>query len=130
MAFLFLGCGPEQLFVLTFRCGVVCDSGAISEYAIQFMKGNYEAFQEGSYLYHFPFQLGMIAFLELLYRLLGVENFLVFQVINILAITGIVRCLQKITGLLFEKREYVIWKCCFPWECFLFTYMPLWSTGM
>lgn len=94
----------SSFFVLTFRCGVVCDSGAISEYAIQFMKGNYEAFQEGSYLYHFPFQLGMIAFLELLYRLLGVENFLVFQVINILAITGIVRCLQKITGLLFEKK--------------------------
>ena len=61
--------------VLLFRCEVSCDSEIVSEIAIQFMEGNYEAFARGEYLYRYPFQLGFTALLEGIYRIFGVRNF-------------------------------------------------------
>lgn len=97
-------------FVLLFRCGAVCDSGFLSEYAVAFMDGNYEAFGRGSYLHHYPFQLGMTAFLEVVYRLFGAENYLAFQMINVVSIAGIIFLLQKITWELFEDGRIVLWE--------------------
>ena len=97
-------------FVLLFRCGVVCDSGFLSEYAVQFMKGNYAAFEKGSYFNYYPYQLGMIAFLELVYRMFGVENYLAFQIINVAAIVLIIHYLHKITCELFEDEQIRKWE--------------------
>lgn len=109
-----IACGWAVLvslfFVLLFRCGVVCDSGFLSEYAVEFMQENYEAFEWGSYLHHYPFQLGMIAFLELVYRLFGVENYLAFQMINVISIIFIIYFLQRITWELFENEQIMIWE--------------------
>ena len=92
-------------FVLLFRCGAVCDSGFLSDYAVQFMKGDYSALTEGEYLHHYPFQLGMIALLELLYRVFGVENYLAFQLLNVIAIVSIIFSLNRITEELFEEEK-------------------------
>lgn len=97
-------------FVLLFRCGVVCDSGFLSEYAVEFMEGNYEALEGGSYLGFYPFQLGMIAFLELVYRLFGAENYLAFQFINVASILLIIHYLHKITWELFEDERIRQWE--------------------
>ena len=95
----------SSFFVLLFRCGVVCDSGFLSNFAVQFMQGNYTAFAKGEYLHHYPFQLGMIALLELLYRLFGVENYLSFQFLNVIAIACIIFLLNLITEELFEEER-------------------------
>ncbi|MDD6070684.1 MAG: glycosyltransferase family 39 protein [Clostridiales bacterium] len=97
-------------FVLLFRCGAVCDSEFLSNSAIEFMKGNYEAFEEGTYLQGFPFQLGMIALLELIYRLFGIENYIAFQVLNVIAIIWIIYLLNRITWELFENEQVVKWE--------------------
>ena len=76
----------STFFVFVFRCGVVCDSEQVSDIAVQVMQGNYEGFAKGAYLHHYPFQLGLVAILELVYRLFGVENFLAFQLLNVIAI--------------------------------------------
>ncbi|NBJ91329.1 glycosyltransferase family 39 protein [Parablautia muri] len=100
----------SSFFVLLFRCGVVCDSAFLSEYATEFMEGNYEALAGGSYLGYYPFQLGMVAFLELVYRLFGAENYLAFQFINVTAILLIIHYLHKITWELFEDERVRIWE--------------------
>ncbi|MCI8570920.1 MAG: hypothetical protein HFI43_05885 [Lachnospiraceae bacterium] len=91
--------------VLLFRCVVTCDSGLISDIAVAFLEGNYEAFSQGQYLYMYPFQIGMTAMLEFIYRVFGIENFIVFELINIVSILLILDRLGRITGELFEDER-------------------------
>ena len=92
------------LIVLLFRSIVTCDSGSISDIAIEFMQGNYHAFEQGEYLYRYSFQIGFTALLEWIYRIFGVENFIVFQLINIVCIVVILKMLGKITRELFADE--------------------------
>ena len=52
----------------------------------------------------------MIAFLELLYRMFGIENYLAFQMINVVAITFIVYLFNRITWELFEDEQIALWE--------------------
>lgn len=56
--------------VLIYRANVACDSSALSDIAINFLKGDYSSFTGDGYLVHYPHQLGMIAFLQIIYFLL------------------------------------------------------------
>ena len=91
--------------VLLFRCVATCDSSLISDIAIEFLQKNYQAFEQGEYLYRYSFQIGFTALLELIYQIFGVENFIVFQLINILCIVVILKMLGKITRELFEEES-------------------------
>lgn len=91
--------------VLLFRCIATCDSASLSDIAIEFAKGNYQAFEQGEYLYRYSFQLGMVALLELIYRIFGVENFVVFQMFNIISIMIFIWMLNRITAELFEDER-------------------------
>lgn len=90
--------------ILLFRAVAKCDSEFLSEAAIQLLQGNYSAFQAGEYLYMYPFQLGYTAFIELIYRLFGIENYIVFQLINAGCIIKLIGILGDITWELFESE--------------------------
>lgn len=92
------------IVVLAVRGRAICDGATISEIAVEFMQGNYRAFEQGEYLYNYSFQIGMTALLEALYRLFGVENFLAFQIINVICIMAFLWCLNRITWELFEEE--------------------------
>ena len=91
-------------FILLFRAEVTCDSSLISKLVIEFMHENYTAFSQGGYLYSYSFQIGFAALLELIYRLFGVENYITFQILNILSILIILHFLNKITKELFDEE--------------------------
>lgn len=91
--------------VLLFRCGVKCDSEIVSDISVAFLQGNYEAFAQGGYLYCYPFQLGVVAFIELLYKIFGVENYMVFQLLNVICIMNILGRLNRITAEMFEDER-------------------------
>lgn len=91
--------------VLLFRCIAKCDSGFLNEIAIQFLQNNYQAFEEGGYLYMYPFQLGFTAVMEWIYRVFGIENFIVFELINIVCILNMMWMIQKVTKELFEDEK-------------------------
>ena len=93
------------LVVLLFRSEVTCDSKALSDIAIQFLEGNYQSFEQGGYLYMYPFQIGMVALLELIYKIFGVENFIVFHLINIACVLMIQYMLNRITWELFNDEK-------------------------
>ena len=92
-------------FVLLFKCIATCDSEALSQIAIEFSKNNFAAFEQGSYLYSYSFQIGMTALLEVIYRIFGVEKFIVFQLLNVISIMIIIGLLHKITKMLFEDEK-------------------------
>lgn len=105
----------SSFFVFLFRCGVVCDSGLVNDIVIQIMQGNYEAFEIGAYLHHYPFQIGLVAALELVYRVFGIENYIAFQLINVVSIVCIIFMLQKITEELFDEKEVAFWEAVLSW---------------
>lgn len=90
------------LIIFIYRVRVACDSEALSDIAIAFLQGDYSSFLGDSYLVHYPHQLGMIAFLEIIYFVFGVENFTVLQFLNVLAILSVVYFLHRITEELFH----------------------------
>lgn len=91
--------------VLLFRCIAKCDSGFLSEIAVQFLQNNFQAFEAGEYLYMYPFQLGFTAVMELIYRIFGIENYIVFELINIVCVVDIVWVMGRITEELFEDER-------------------------
>lgn len=101
-----LWCGVFSLIVvLTVRGEAICDGATLSRIAVEFMQGNYRAFEQGEYLYSYSFQIGMTAFLEVIYRIFGAENFLVFQIINVICIMAFLWLLNRITKELFEDER-------------------------
>ncbi|MCR5502289.1 MAG: glycosyltransferase family 39 protein [Lachnospiraceae bacterium] len=94
-------------FVLLFRCTAVCDSEALNIIAKDFINGDYSSLLPGGYLYSYSFQIGMTALLELIYRIFGLESFLVFQILNVLSIMCILYLLLKITLLLTGDEDIV-----------------------
>lgn len=96
------------LIAFIYRVRVSCDSQALSEIAIAFLKGDYSGFTGDSYLAHYPHQLGMIAFLELIYFIFGVNNFAILQFLNLIAICFVVYYLHRITEELFHNPQVQI----------------------
>ena len=91
--------------VLLVQGTAICDGQALSDIAVEFMQGNYRAFEQGEYLYSYAFQIGMTALLEIVYRIFGVQNYLAFQILNVIGIVVFLWALSKITGELFEDER-------------------------
>lgn len=94
-------------FVLIFRGTATCDSLGLSNLAVAFLSGNGNDLQTGGYLSIYPFQLGMVAVLELVYTIFGAENYMAFQIINITAILTVLYVLHRITEEIFNDKEVV-----------------------
>lgn len=97
--------GISLAAILLFRTVAKCDSEFLSTAAIQLAQNNYDSFKAGEYLYMYPFQLGYTAFMEVIYRLFGIENYIVFQLINMVCIVDIVFAIGSITWELFEDED-------------------------
>ena len=98
--------GTISTFIVLTVCGIaICDGEALSNIAIEFMQSNYETLSEGEYLFNYSFQIGMVALLEVIYRIFGIENYLVFQMLNVISIMIFIWMLGKITDELFENKR-------------------------
>lgn len=95
----------SMLIVFLVRGTAICDGATLSDIAVEFMQGNYEAFEQGEYLYSYSFQIGFTAFLEAVYRIFGVENYLAFQIMNVVAIVVFFWMLSLITAELFAEKR-------------------------
>jgi len=91
--------------IFLFRVNVSCDSQALSEIAIAFLGGDYSSLTGDGYLVHYPHQLGMIGYLQLIYHIFGIENFTLLQLINVGAIFCSVYYLHRITEELFHDYK-------------------------
>ncbi len=93
------------VIVLLVQGTAICDGQTLSDIAVEFMQENYSAFEQNGYLYHYSFQIGMVAFLEAIYKIFGIENYLAFQILNVIAIVVFLWMLSKITEELFEDER-------------------------
>lgn len=96
-------------FVMVFRGTATADSLGLSHQAAAFLAGNGGDLQKGGYLSIYPFQLGAVAVIQLIWFLFGNYNYTAFQILNVAAIIGILHLLDRITAELFEEdsvKEY------------------------
>lgn len=98
-----------SLFIIfLFRVRVACDSAYLSDIAIDFLNGDYSSLTGNGYLVHYPHQLGMIALLEVIYAVFGIENYTVLQFLNVIAIVSTIYYLHRISDEMFHKPQIQI----------------------
>ena len=81
------------------------DQSYVSYVAYQASQGIFKQFEAGKYIQTYPNQLGMVALLELIYRVTGGENWVVYQYITAAADGFTVYFLYKITHRLFNNKK-------------------------
>ncbi|WP_026652400.1 glycosyltransferase family 39 protein [Butyrivibrio proteoclasticus] len=83
----------------------VNDSKTLDNCINEFMSGNYSALTEkGGYLFFFPFQLGYVAFGQIMTSIFGAGNYLAWDLLQLISILVTVAFLYKITWELFERK--------------------------
>lgn len=102
------------------------DAQMVSFFADQFANGVDDiSAHDISYISAYPHQIGLIAFMELIYRFFGWENYRAFQAVNALGAAGIVFTGFKITKEITKREEpgayfLLLMLCCWP----LIIYVP------
>ena len=121
----------SMLFV--FICGILWirsldrvpegDQAFLYAGASYFMEGDFSFFRKGGYCQIYPQQLDLMAFTELLFRIVGPYQYLAFEVMNVFMATGIVGIgylLLKEMGGTYEARILycIAMICCSPLICY------------
>lgn len=107
---LFFTCGYAVIYGLLWawacRCNPFVDSEMVSLFADQLAHGiDALGSHELSYIVSYPHQLGLIALMEIMYRIAGWENWHILQVINAFAAGGIVFTGYQIVTKLGKNHE-------------------------
>ncbi len=105
------------IWVINVQSVPAADSYNIFEAATKAAKGDYSpminytqfynsAFYNGfSYFHFYPFQLGFVAFSEIIYRMFGTESSMPIQIINVLCVGATYFALARMTKMLFKKKS-------------------------
>lgn len=75
------------------------DPAKVYEVAMQWRQGDFSSFDEGAYLFRYPFQSGIVLFFYLLSFLFGEGNFVGPQLVNVAFQAVIYALLAKLSGL-------------------------------
>ena len=83
----------------------VADQQYVRDIAEQFYMEEYYSLEKGYYLYIYPFQLGMSAFIELSFSIFGRNSLLLLRIFNVLASCLTFYSLYRITDLTFHNKK-------------------------
>ena len=97
--------GVSLLWVAVSHTYPEADQKAVSWMAWLMSQNNFLYFEHGKYMQIYPNQLGLAAILDLLYRLLGSENWKAFMYLTALSNGAVVYLLYRITDRLFSKKR-------------------------
>lgn len=79
------------------------DPAKVYSIAMQWRRGNFSSYAEGGYLFRYPFQAGIILFYYLLSFVLGIDNYVGLQIVNVLALVAVYVLLVKLSALFWKK---------------------------
>ena len=89
------------VLIFTSRAVAVTDGLTLDEVINAFDLGDYSSLFKGGYMFVYPFQIGYVAIGQIISRIFGPSNYLVYQLINLLSIVVSVIFLHKTTKELF-----------------------------
>jgi hypothetical protein len=107
------------VWVLICKSTPISDQFMITSSAERFTQGNFGRLEYGKYLYYYPFQLGLVAYEELVFRIFGLNNYVALQLVNV-AGTGLSLIAgYRITRYLFRGLQtaacfLLLYGSCFP----------------
>ncbi len=93
-------------FIFIVKNEPVGDPLWIYRIAEQWIRRDYSSFDPGSYLNVYPHQLGLILFSMILQAVFGLKNYLVFRLINVLALCFIYKNMTDISDLAGNRPVY------------------------
>lgn len=97
--------GVSLYLILIVRGLATNDALRLDQIINAFMQGDFrEVTHQGGYLFVYPFQIGYVAAGQLLYILFGASNYMVYQLLNLVAILITIWMLYEITWELFADR--------------------------
>lgn len=94
------------------------DPSKVCNVASQWMAGDFSAFEEGEYLFCYPFQSGIVLFYYLLSRLFGDGNYVAMQFVNLLALAAVYYFLWRMFRCFWKREDEVL--------CFSYLALVLW----
>jgi hypothetical protein len=99
-------CAVVSLYLILIVRGLATNDALQLDRIINaFMQGDYSSVTgQGGYLFVYPFQIGYVAAGQLLYVLFGASNYLVYQLLNLIAILITIWMLYQMTWEIFEDR--------------------------
>ncbi len=83
----------------------IADRWYVSAIAESFIEGDYSWYDTGKYLFWYPYQTGIAACIELIYRLFGAGNYNVVKVVNAVAVAASFVAVYSCTGIIFEEES-------------------------
>ena len=111
------------VWVLLARSEPVSEQIMVVTSAQRFLEGNYGRLEYGKYLFYYPFQLGLAAWEELVFRIFGANNVTAFQLLNAMGATGSIGIGYCIVRQLFQERKTAVYYLLLSGICFpLFIY--------
>ncbi len=100
-------CAVYCLFMIAMIHGRATNDALILDGIVnQFMEGDFTSYLEkGAYIEGHPYQLGYVLAGQILYVLFGKSRFVIYMILNTVAILYTVYCLYKITWELYEDEK-------------------------
>ncbi len=84
------------------------DPSKVCAVASQWMAGDFSAFDEGEYLFCYPFQSGIVLFYYWLSKLFGDGNYVAMQFVNLIALTVIYYLLYKLFDRFWGREKKIL----------------------
>lgn len=119
MAVLVLGI----LWILVTQLYPGSDPAKVYQIAIQWREGDFSAYEEGGYLFRYPFQAGIILFYYLLSFVFGTGNYIGLQFVNVIALAAIYGLLVKLSAVFWredQKLPQIVYIALILWVPLLF----------
>ncbi len=102
--------GFGAFWVLIMRTTPSADSAVVKQAAESLWQGDYTLFGSLYYMEQHPYQVGLCLFEALFFKVVGFENVIAFQLLNLLCAVAALWFLCKIAQLIFANE--IIHKCC------------------
>ncbi len=107
----------------------VGDQAYVYGAASYFQEGNYYFFGKGGYLGMFPYQMGLVLLMELLFLFVGPYNYFAFEVICALMAVGIVYLGYRVVSAVAESMTAKVLYCVFMMGCLPMVFYTSWVYG-
>ncbi|MBP3476308.1 MAG: hypothetical protein J6K48_08345 [Lachnospiraceae bacterium] len=104
----FVGIVAAAVWILVTRFLPGSDPSKVCNVASQWMAGDFSAFDEGQYLFCYPFQSGIVLFYYLLSKVFGDGNYVAMQFVNLAALTAFYYLLFKIFSRFWKWEKKVL----------------------
>jgi 4-amino-4-deoxy-L-arabinose transferase-like glycosyltransferase len=91
-------------WVLISKSPVKVDQKMVSIIATEFLQNDFSSFNKAGYMSYHPLQIGIVFFVEFIYRIFGQANPIYFQLLNVLFTACCIYLLYKICNKLFKDE--------------------------